>query len=139
MVKPLEIFLGTGVGVSELERGAVLLEGGGAVALPFEKLAQEIVNAECGRFLDRPVREIAMQQAHAERKIAAGAENHAGAIHQRGGMIDGGGFEVNKSLVHFVEPVGVAQEASQIEPPAGAGVAGGNLAAQFALGPGGIF
>src|SRR3984957_14790056 len=83
-------FFGGGVAVGQGQGGAEFGGGACAVALLFEQLSEHGVGFEGWAGFDGRL-QVAAQQAHRQRIVAAGAEKHAGAVHERIGGGGGGG------------------------------------------------
>src|SRR5579863_288988 len=129
----VESFFGGGVAVGQGQGGAKLDGRGGAVALLFQQLSEDVMSFERGALLNGRM-QIAAQEPDAEGNAAAGAEDHAGAVHERFGAVERAGLHGNEGLLHLVEVVGVAVEDGKIEPRVGAALAGIDGGAVFAFG-----
>src|ERR1700722_2875639 len=134
----VQSFFGGGVAVGQGQGGAEFGGGACAVALLFEQLSEHGVGFEGWAGFDGGL-QVAAQQAHRERIVAAGAEKHAGAVHERIGAVERAGLHCGESLLHLVEAVGATKKDGEVQPRAGAAVGGVDGGAVFALGGGVVF
>ena len=128
----MQSFFGGGVGVGQGEGGAEFLGCGCAVALFFQQLSEHGVGFECGGGFHRRF-QVAAQQAHGQRIVAAGAEKHAGAVHERFGTVERARGQGGEGLFHLVKAAGVTKKDSEVEPGSSAPVAGVDGSAVLAL------
>src|SRR5271157_3735340 len=127
-----QVLLGARVRVSQGQSSAVFCGGGLAVSLLFQQLAEQIMRFESRTFFDWR-RKITAQQAHGERKVAAGAEQHGGRVAQSLALFDLNRFEVVQKSLHIVQAVVAEKKTSEVNPGAAQRLVGGDGGAIFAF------
>ena len=134
MFDPLQIFLGTRVGVRQGQRGAIFFGGSAAVSLFFQQLAQHVVRFERGRFFDREKKDNAAATAPpGDSRGRRAAEGWRRPARPRRGAT-GAGFEVTQRLLHVVQAIGAEKKTGEVNPGAAQRLIGSNGGAIFALG-----